>query len=285
MTKNTKTVLLVFVLLLLLAAAALVFLPRSAQGDNPSLPDIDAPSRPSRDDGTGSSSSGGAEKAGLTLYSNSASKDVRGDDGRLLATVSGTVPAVKNPSEGGAVIDAFYADLLTQYVENAALTLQDSAASDERFSEEDFTHYAAELTARVERNDGVYLSVVCEMYEFTGGVHGNLALRSDTFLAATGERVGLYDLFAVGEAEYLPFLQEFLAAELSKQPDLYYENAPQQVAQLFDPAHFYLTDEGLTLYFQMYDVAPYAAGVPTFTLPYSELADLLRPEVYDALSA
>jgi hypothetical protein len=32
--------------------------------------------------------------------------------------------------------------------------------------------------------------------------------------------------------------------------------------------NFYLTKEGVVIYFQQYDIAPYSSGLPTFVIPY-----------------
>ncbi len=40
----------------------------------------------------------------------------------------------------------------------------------------------------------------------------------------------------------------------------YFDNYRELVPQTFNPAQFYLTPEGLTVYFQQYDIAPYASG-------------------------
>ena len=45
-------------------------------------------------------------------------------------------------------------------------------------------------------------------------------------------------------------------------------------AELND-AYFYLNDEGMVIYYQPDTLAPYAAGLLEFTLPYADLQDLL----------
>ena len=45
----------------------------------------------------------------------------------------------------------------------------------------------------------------------------------------------------------------------------------------FKDEYFYLTEDGFVFYFQPDTVAPYAAGLLEFSIPYSELEDLLSP--------
>ena len=41
---------------------------------------------------------------------------------------------------------------------------------------------------------------------------------------------------------------------------------------------YYLSDNGLKIYFQQYEYFPYAAGIQEYLFQYEELADLLKPE-------
>ena len=42
----------------------------------------------------------------------------------------------------------------------------------------------------------------------------------------------------------------------------------------FHEDNFYLTDEGFVFYYQSEAIAPHAAGIPEFTIPYTDLSDL-----------
>ena len=45
----------------------------------------------------------------------------------------------------------------------------------------------------------------------------------------------------------------------------------------------YLTKEGVVFVYQQYEIAPYAAGSPKFTLPYSEVKKYMTHTVLDLL--
>ena len=38
-----------------------------------------------------------------------------------------------------------------------------------------------------------------------------------------------------------------------------------------------LTDKGISIIYQQYEIAPYAAGLPSFYIPYDKAADILTP--------
>jgi hypothetical protein len=40
--------------------------------------------------------------------------------------------------------------------------------------------------------------------------------------------------------------------------------------------HFYMTDDALVIFFDLYEIAPYASGIPTFEIPYDDLTDFLK---------
>lgn len=55
-------------------------------------------------------------------------------------------------------------------------------------------------------------------------------------------------------------------------PDFFDQVKPEQIRC------FHLEDDGITIYFPVYEIAPYAAGMPMFHIPYSEIMDLIDTE-------
>jgi len=43
--------------------------------------------------------------------------------------------------------------------------------------------------------------------------------------------------------------------------------------------------DGLTVRYQQYEIAPYVAGLPEFTIPYEKLKSMIAPELYNELVA
>lgn len=102
--------------------------------------------------------------------------------------------------------------------------------------------------------------------------HPSHLRRSVTANQETGEIYSLADLF---DAErYVDVLSARVAKDIEA----------DEVYSLYGtyegirPDHdFYLTPEGLVLYFQVYDIAPYAYGIPEFLIPYEELREIIPP--------
>lgn len=89
----------------------------------------------------------------------------------------------------------------------------------------------------------------------------------------TGRVYELADLFI--DDTYVDRLSEAVASLLHK--DELYTFEPFET--ILPDQDFYLTDGGLVLYFQVYELAPYAAGFPEFFIPYRDIVDIVRADV------
>ena len=116
------------------------------------------------------------------------------------------------------------------------------------------------------------LSLSFERYEYTGGAHGNTVRRSDSWDLRNGNRITLAQLFPES-MDYRTYLIKAIQAEIAEEiaggENPYFENYEENVANNFHENDFYLTPEGLVIYFQLYEIAPYSSGIREFTIPYS----------------
>ncbi|HHX60234.1 MAG TPA: DUF3298 domain-containing protein [Epulopiscium sp.] len=110
-----------------------------------------------------------------------------------------------------------------------------------------------------------------DRYEYTGGAHGMTVRSSNTFELRTGTQIPLYCYFKKGIDYKLLLTQEMIKQandQLKDNPGIYFDNYEELIAQNFTENHYFLTPEGLSLYFQHYDIAPYSTGIVVFTVPY-----------------
>lgn len=146
----------------------------------------------------------------------------------------------------------------------------------------EFTPWTAQVTATVTRNDGATLSVLREVYENFGGAHPLVTYRAETFDVASQGRLVLGNLFTVSEDEYLSRLKDMILVQMDqKEADsgvAYFDDAREQLLSLLDPMDFALTDDSLLIFYNVYALAPHAAGPQQFYLPLSELSDILNPQ-------
>lgn len=127
--------------------------------------------------------------------------------------------------------------------------------------------YAMDANYELKLNNEKYLSILQSIYTYTGGAHGMTVRYSMTTDKQTGKTVKLKDLFSSNE--YIDYLNK-LAANQNK--DIHFYNP----VTLSGTEDFYLTPDGLVLYYQLYEVAPYAAGFIEYNFSYDDLAPILK---------
>lgn len=124
------------------------------------------------------------------------------------------------------------------------------------------------------------LSLRLESYEYTGGAHGVTVLCGDVWDIASGTPRPLYSFFPSARRP-----KRFLLAEAAKQIEtrvasgesLYYSDWARRLAADFSPERFYLTPDGkISFFYPLYTLAPYAEGIPTFTVPCPLLSSATR---------
>ncbi|MCH4239152.1 MAG: DUF3298 and DUF4163 domain-containing protein [Oscillospiraceae bacterium] len=135
-----------------------------------------------------------------------------------------------------------------------------------------FRPYDAVLKYETTYNGNCYLSIYRDQYEYTGGAHGNTVRSSDTWNLTNGKNVPLSCLFPADQ-DYSALLTEQIIKQADKQyqqnPGIYFENYRELIAKNFNKESYYLTRCGIAIYYQQYDIAPYATGIVVFTIPYA----------------
>jgi len=116
----------------------------------------------------------------------------------------------------------------------------------------------------VEYNQNGIFSVTCAIEEFSGGPHSGIKLESYTYDLNSGDTLTLSH-FIEGE-DYLQKVSDYIIAEISKNPNDYYADYGSIVPTLITPTSFFISDEGVCIYFQEYDIAAFLIGAPTFIL-------------------
>lgn len=199
------------------------------------------------------------------------------DDGSLLLQedldlVQVTLPDSDATNAVNGVMEQLYQDRSA-----AAAALLEQAKADKAAAAEyggSFSGYAMTDQTETARLDETVLSLVLTATDATGGVHGNASARTVNFELSTGRQLTLSDLTA-DRAALTARLTEAVAAEIAADPDSYFPGAADQLDGLVTDDNWCFTDEGLTVLFDPYVLAPFAAGVLRFTVPYDQLSDLL----------
>ena len=142
--------------------------------------------------------------------------------------------------------------------------------------------FEAERTVDVERADGRILSLYFNEYSFLGGAHGSYVGKAYVFDTKTGTLLTLQDLTPDYEA-FSSFVAQKMVEQAQNDEDMREEISPfipeedweRSFARLLREGSWYLDDEGLVLFSQLYELASYAAGIQSFTVSYEDLGSLL----------
>jgi hypothetical protein len=168
-----------------------------------------------------------------------------------------------------AQVDSFY--------KYASEYLYQQAISAYKYAQENgfpFHHYEAVLQYEVTYNSNCHLSLYYDQYEFTGGAHGSTIRASDTYGLLNGCTLPLSS-FLPADKDYCALLLEQIMkqaqARMQQEPGIFFEDYPCLILEHFNDESFYLTPCGIAVYFQQYEIAPYATGIVVFTIPYEVL--------------
>ena len=202
-------------------------------------------------------------------------KDFTADDGTVVMSVEYVFPGIEDAQSDPAwqKIQDYYAAEGMAYMGDAT-ELSGYAAGDYEVAQamgEDFLPYGESMSYRIALQNESMVSIVRSYYanSVTGAAHPSNFQFSETFDLATGDKLSLGDCFTdpdAGRTRVLDLLEQ-------KGADAGYARASLE-SELND-AYFYFSDEGLVIYYQPDTLAPYAAGLLEFTLPYADLQDLL----------
>lgn len=128
-------------------------------------------------------------------------------------------------------------------------------------------------------NDNYFATLSFSNYQYLGGAHG---MYGETYLVIdtkNGKEIKLNDIF---DKQSIATLEK----RMLKKAYAYtgFENAVslQDAGYLVDKIevtdNFSLTAKGITFVYQPYEIAPYAAGMPSFLFTWEELKDLIKTD-------
>ncbi|CAH1194252.1 hypothetical protein PAECIP111892_01507 [Paenibacillus auburnensis] len=114
-------------------------------------------------------------------------------------------------------------------------------------------------------------------YKFPfGAAHGMPTRIYEHINLSSGRFYTLSDLFKPG-SKYVEKLSEIVGKQIATDPQYSYV-FPDTYKGITADQPFYVDEAALYLYFAPYEIAPYAAGFPTFRIPYAEIMGLISTE-------
>lgn len=153
------------------------------------------------------------------------------------------------------------------YNETNSLYSGDADKSLDTFDYEGSSEFEYEIVGNI-------LSIKMKYVQFTGGAHPMTHVRGFNFDLKTGNDLKLEEIFNdKGKKEYIDLINKEIMNVINKNPDNYFV---EEFKGIGNNTEYYLTKDGLNVFFQLYEIAPYSAGIPEFLIPYSKIKDKLN---------
>lgn len=128
----------------------------------------------------------------------------------------------------------------------------------------------AALRTTVTYREGALLSLYTDSAE-SGGAQRIVLRRGDTWDMTGGTPLRLADFFPPHTLVRKRVLSA-VRAQIEREEQLglyrYLPDWRSRMRRSFNPQNFYLSDEGLLFFYQVFAIAPPGEGIPTFLLPY-----------------
>lgn len=161
------------------------------------------------------------------------------------------------------------------------------------------TGYEYQITFAPAYQSDSLLTYEYNTYCYLGGAHGSAIARVATFAVPSGRRLTYGNTFLpdrrkellakIRSALWSQYFRPSMAGGDDKAGS---ESLSLREALLIDPDSLQFPicgpqfgPEGVTFTYGQYEIAPYAAGMPSCTLPYGEIRPLMRPDVVSLLPA
>ncbi|KAA0206441.1 DUF3298/DUF4163 domain-containing protein [Candidatus Uhrbacteria bacterium] len=176
------------------------------------------------------------------------------------------------------------------YIEQCRTELEELAAALGN-DETSYMQYVQSVGYDVELLQDGLASIVMESYAYSGGAHGLPWMHGVSLTIPEGRRLLLGDF--IRDEQLKPLMQMVrrqlvdtyeaaLIPEAAAAFSAYVEDAnpatDEERHELAAYEDFYLTPNGFVFYWNVYDVAPYAAGQLNVTIPYRTVRDWLKPD-------
>lgn len=115
-----------------------------------------------------------------------------------------------------------------------------------------------------------YLSLYTDTYEYTGGAHGNTVRKAETWRLCGARRVTLTRLFPGVNVRRVILREVYqqISEQIAQGNDVYFDDYQRGVVRYLSLRRFYLTPDGVVVYYPLYTIAPYSSGIVTFLIPY-----------------
>lgn len=183
----------------------------------------------------------------------------------------------------GGTYEGSYADpdsLITYYATEFLDEIKQIRKDTEKYDLPSDWPYSRDLTILKGYETERLVTFNFQSYNFSGGAHGSSEIYGMTFRKSDGRRMGTDVLNRnVNDEEWIEMRNKGLMEyfEVKNENDLAACLLGIEVYEIPMPqTQPYFNEKGLAFIYQQYEIAPYAAGLPNFTIPYDRLQKYLN---------
>ncbi|MDR1774300.1 MAG: DUF3298 and DUF4163 domain-containing protein [Clostridioides sp.] len=130
----------------------------------------------------------------------------------------------------------------------------------------------------LENNDENFLSIKIRYYVYAGGAHGYYEDKSYNYDIKNSKEIKLKDFFKDG-INYVEDINSIISSKIEekkKEEGKNYE--PYTFKTINKEQKFYLSNDSIVIYFDLYEIAPYVGGIPEFAINKNSLKSIMKPE-------
>jgi len=114
-------------------------------------------------------------------------------------------------------------------------------------------------------NDLLSLSVF--YYWYTLGAHGCTVQEAYNLNLANGEKISLQDILKE-KKDYLEIINREIKRQIKLNPEAFFDDGAA-FQSISEEQPFYVIEDGIVIYFGLYEIAPYSSGIRYFKVPFS----------------
>lgn len=129
-------------------------------------------------------------------------------------------------------------------------------------------------TFEIKTNERNVISLTLSNYAYAPyHAHGLTIMRSLTFDVQTGNEYTLQELFQP-DSDYVNILSNIVQQQINER----HISVINSFTGVSAEQNYYIADQVLVLYFQLYEITPYYVGIPLFPIPIYKLIDIVNEE-------
>ena len=212
--------------------------------------------------------------------------EIKADDGTILVKGAITLPDLTGsiPDKALVNIAAYYDNAMQKSLTLAKYDLADNAELNRAACQEngtDFLPFTLYEDFEITFKNNNIISIIRTVSEFSGSGNEMMSQNAETFLLENGALLLLDDAFNVSEDEFMNTILNCVNDYIDSDNSVFFENAKQMAQHTFNKTNFYFKSEGFVVFYPIYAIAPYHAGMQSFIIPYETIGNILKDGIYE----